>query len=127
MDELRRDAPVRRSRLSRNSWKETTSDGLIKTTMAFQAHEDKLYIQTEQENRDEILEHNKRLRAYSKDHTRFRRGLDIPEEDFGMVIGRFPDLVKGTPDEKRKAMSEVMATWPEYVVIEYNPKYHAVS
>ena len=117
---------IKRRKLSNNSWKETTWDGCIQTTTAFQAHENKLYVETKQPGRNAVLEDNKRLRSLSRDHTTLRRGLSIPEEDFGTVCERYPLLLKGTPDEKKQAMSQIMAAWPEYVIIEHTPKYFSV-
>jgi hypothetical protein len=113
---------VKRRRLSRNSWRESTTDGVIQTDFAFQASEDKLYVHTHQPNKVEILRQNARDAKYSADHRDLRRGVRIPEEDFGYVCRRWPGLVRGTLEERQKALSELMRAHPEWIRIKYTKK-----
>lgn len=117
---------VKRRNLSRNSWKESSSDGVIQTDVAFQAHEDKLYVQTHQPNKRAILENNRKLESISDRHTKLARGVRIPEEDFGPLCSRYPELLTGTPEEKQQALTRIMQAYPEYVVIRHTNKYHSV-
>lgn len=117
----------RRRRLGNRHWRESHGDGVIRTELAFQPHEDKLYIETSQPNKRAILENNRKLAQLSGDHKDLARGLRIPEEDWPTVIIRWPNLVRGTQDERREALTQVMAAHPEWVIIRHTRRSFPVS
>lgn len=109
--------------LGNRHWREKRSDGVIQTETVFQPHESKLYVNTTQPNKAAILKKNHALKRQSGDHTKIKRGLRIPEEDFGAICARYPKFIKGTREEQQAAMGEIMRLHPEYVIVDYTKRY----
>ena len=118
---------IKRNKLGNRHWRESHGDGVIKTEMAYQPSEGKLYVETTQPNKRAILENNRRLASLSDRHTTQRRAIRIPEEDFPMVVKKWPTIVKGTNEERQQALTQIMAAHPEWAIIKFVPKYHEVK
>ena len=108
--------------LGNRHWRQKTSDGVIQTETVFQPHENRLYVNTTQPNKNQILKNNHDLKKQSRDHTKIKRGLRIPEEDFGVICNRYPLFIRGTPEEQQAAMGEIMRRHPEYVIVDYTQR-----
>lgn len=107
---------------SNQTWKETTSDGVIDTTIAHQASEGVIYHETKHNpaQRRKILEHNAALRKEQPFTKKFRKDyramLTIPEGDLGSLFKQYPDLNSSDRKLKLAAVEKLMKSHPEYVV-----------
>jgi len=107
---------------SNQTWKETTTDGVIDTTIAHQASEGVIYHETKHNpaQRRKILEHNAALRKEQPFTKKFRKDyramLTIPEGDFASLFAKYPDLNSTDRAIKLAAVKKLMQTHPEYVV-----------
>ncbi len=87
--------------LKEASW---VDEGGIKFEAIPVPHESRLYIRKSQPDRDRILEHNKQIRenAIAGQCEFGQPELRIPQLDYDNLCKKYPVLVIGTAEDKRK-------------------------
>ena len=81
-------------------------------------------METHQPNKRQILEQAQRMRSVSNLHTQLKRGVRIPEDDFPAVVTRWPNIVRGTNEERQQALTAIMQAHPEWITIEHRRKFY---
>lgn len=106
---------------SNQSWKQSQTDGVIDSTVAHQAHEDRIYVEQKHNaaNRRKILEQNAAIRRENPFRPEVTRGhkliLSIPQGDMMSLRIQYPDLDSNVMSDKARAYKAIAAAHPEYI------------
>lgn len=108
-----------------NPWSQTWNDGITTTKVAYQPHEDKLYVNRESNHEKAILDQNNSMRnddGFVKNGN-VRMVIRVSQEKYVELIKQYPGLIRGTAEDRRRTWELIGKEHPEYVAKNFQNKY----